>query len=68
MSKLRHRSKEARCLEQAAAQLGYESSRTTTGHLKFVHRSSGKIVIAPSKSGKRLERNAYAELKRGAAA
>lgn len=67
MSKLYHRTKFARELARRASALGYDHDRTATGHLKFVHRVTGKIVIAPSKAGGRLELNAYAELERGAA-
>lgn len=65
MSKRHPRSKFARELAKAASQLGYEQFYTSTGHLRFVHRT-GAVVIAPSKGGGRLELNAYAELRRGA--
>ncbi len=67
MSKRHPRSKFARELAKAAASLGYDREWTTTGHLRFVHRDTGRTVIAPSKAGGRLEKNAYAELERGMA-
>lgn len=67
MSKRHPRTKFAREMAKAAASLGYDAFHTTTGHLRFVHRRTGKTVIAPSKAGGRLEKNAYAELQRGAA-
>lgn len=65
MSQPRHRGKLAKDLERYAAALGYgPPTRTANGHLRFVHRITGRIVVSPSKSGGKPERNAYAELKR----
>lgn len=61
---MKPRSKSARDLMQAAKMLGYSAGRTATGHLRFVHQISGRIVVTPSKTGGRAERNAYAELAR----
>lgn len=66
MSKLRDRTKEARELEVRAERLGYRAERTAMGHLRFTHRQTGAIVITPSKMGGRLQKNAHAELRRGA--
>lgn len=68
MSQPRFRgSKLVRDLERAAAALGYgPAQRTATGHLRFIHKVTGKIVITPSKAGGSLILNAYAELRRNA--
>ena len=48
--------------------LGYSTSRTTTGHLRFVHPRTGKVFIGPSgKQQGDISRKIYAELQRYAA-
>lgn len=62
------RSRAAKEIARAARDLGYERlDNTGTGHLRFKHPATGKVVIcASADSGKRQILNSVAELKRGA--
>ena len=59
------RRKMLREIEKTAEELGYERDVVTArNHVKFVHRTSGKIVVAISKETPRGKRNTIADLKR----
>ena len=61
-----YRTAEARQMARLANSLGYEVGQTATGHLRCIHKTTGKLIIAPSKLGGAMQRNAEAELRRGA--
>jgi hypothetical protein len=56
--------KKRRELIEQARQLGYEPGLTASGHLRFTHPLTRRVVTCSTNTGKRATQNALSDLRR----